>query len=219
MRHCKGMTLVEVLVVVALISMMLLLTGAAQRMVAQVMNRTGEHLAAFDDARILPVFLRSLVGSASNTALKLNGASEPAMYFFGDEHSLEWLGRLPVRYGAGGVNYLRIARCHDSSDGQSDICLFWLPLGKEHERPDWSRQQGHRLLSAPAVIRFAYFSAEESRWLASWHDNKQMPVALLLVLELSQGPLPVLVRMNASWASSQAALGDLLDWQQIGYQP
>ncbi len=103
----RGFTLVELLVTMALLSLLMLGMASALRTMAQTEERVDARLARADEFRIATGFLRSIVGRISarkNPAPMTQGAS-PYM-FAGAPTTLSWVGIMPARYGAGGAQFL-----------------------------------------------------------------------------------------------------------------
>src|SRR5690606_11879530 len=99
----RGFTLVELLVTMALLSLLMLGMASALRTMAQTEERVDARLANADEFRIATGFLRSIVEriSARKNPTPITQGASPYM-FMGTPTALSWVGIMPARYGAGG---------------------------------------------------------------------------------------------------------------------
>ena len=106
----SGFTLVEILVAMALMSVVMLALGAAMRTIAQTEGRVDQRLEQADEMRVAASFLSATLERISprkNAAVTQVGSS---LYLFaGAPNAVMWVGVMPARYGAGGRYFFRLA--------------------------------------------------------------------------------------------------------------
>lgn len=202
----RGFTLVEMLVVMVLLSLMSLAMASAFRTVGQVETRVDGRLGRVDQVRTVTQFLRGLTAQVAARPLQRSGAALDGRKMPGwaaTPTSLEWLGIMPARHGAGGRNFFRLAIEEVNGDGPA-LVLRYLPhqVGQQ-EFPDW-RLAEFRVL-VPRVTRFVVAAqadwvptaADVGRvpegWQAGWPVEDVLPTQLRLSLEDDLGAWPDLV--------------------------
>ncbi|XJC77943.1 prepilin-type N-terminal cleavage/methylation domain-containing protein [Delftia tsuruhatensis] len=107
----RGFTLVELLVVMALLSLLMLGLASAMSTVSQTQERVDARLDRMDHQRVSVAFLRSVLGQASairrQAGLRKQGESE--LFFEGGPQGMRWLGIMPARFGMGGRTHFQLS--------------------------------------------------------------------------------------------------------------
>lgn len=199
----RGFTLLEVLVVMALLSLVALAMGSALRTTAQTEARVDERLARADEMRVASDFLRSVLGriSAQRQAGALAAGASPYL-FSGAAQEMRWLGIMPARYGAGGRHYFSLAV------DERGLVLRYLPWRGE-KVPDWSAADSLVLVPQATELALRYEDAgvEPSRWLPQWTATDGLPQRVALSVQTAQGGWPELVVTLRALALSDPRLG------------
>ncbi|WP_436133095.1 prepilin-type N-terminal cleavage/methylation domain-containing protein [Acidovorax sp. LjRoot129] len=190
----RGFTLVEVLVVMALLSLIVLGMGSALRTTAQTGERIDARLLQTDELRIASGFLRSAMGRTY-----LQRPNEPstvgqAPYFFeGSPTTLTWIGIMPARHGVGGRYYFRLAL--GQSEGQSGVVLSFVPWVGEVAVPDWSQAQNRLLVpgATALALRYTNTNLEPVQWGGGWNHPELLPDRVAITVGTQAGEWPMLV--------------------------
>jgi general secretion pathway protein J len=180
--------------------------AAAFRTVGQVESRVDARLGRLDQIRTVTQFLRGLTAQVAAHPLQRSDAASDGKKMPGwaaTPTTLEWLGIMPARHGAGGRNFFRLA-VEDIESGGPALVLRYSPhqLGQKGF-PDWSLAESRVLV--PNVTRFVV--AAQSDWVEStadiarvpegwqpgWPVEDLLPSQLRLSLEDEQGAWPDLV--------------------------
>ena len=130
----RGFTLLEVLVVMALLSIIMLAMMSALRSVGQGSDRVQERLQRLDDQRVSVAFLRSVLGRVSGRQVVRPVGTGPL--FEGAADHVAWVGVMPARHGFGGRFFFRLGM-EPASQGQA-LVLRFVPWADQSEFPDWS---------------------------------------------------------------------------------
>ncbi|WP_326534106.1 prepilin-type N-terminal cleavage/methylation domain-containing protein [Pseudorhodoferax sp.] len=184
-----GFTLLEVIVVMALLSLIMLAMGSALRTTAQTEQRIDTRLARTDELRVSSDFLRSVLGrvSAQQGAARLEpGASRYA--FAGGPQEMRWLGVMPARHGVGGRHHFRLAI------EPQGLVLRYLPWQGE-QQPDWGRSESYVLVAGATALalRFEDTREQPSQWVEQWAAPDALPQRVALAVQTAQGAWPDLV--------------------------
>ena len=194
-RLAKGFTLVEVLVVMALLSMVMLAMGSALRTVAQTEDRINARLLRADEIRVANEFLRSVLGRVvAQKTLKPVAAGENPFVFAGAAQELTWIGIMPARFGVGG-RYLFQLGIERRNDGGA-LVLRFLPWSASDANIDWAQSQTHVLVRGVAAFNLQYQDARAAlsgTWFAQWAAPDGLPERVLINLVTDAGAWPELV--------------------------
>ena len=140
-RHprSRGFTLVEVMVSLAVLSLILLATVSALRTFANTQGSLERKIARVDEIRSVSSFLRdALQANVAGTqerrsSLSLGGDVGQSGFFVGTPDSVEWKAPMVFGEGEGGVFLVRLAREEDQ------LILRWQKptATNENDDPDW----------------------------------------------------------------------------------
>lgn len=187
--RASGFTLLEVIVVMALLSLIMLAMGSALRTTAQTEERVDARLDRADELRVSSDFLRGVLSriSAQQGAAQLAaGASRYA--FAGVPQEMRWLGVMPARPGLGGRHHFRLAM------EPQGLVLRYVPWQGELE-PDWGRAAAYVLVTQATglTLRFEDTREQPSVWTDRWLAVDALPQRVLLSVQTAQGPWPDLI--------------------------
>ena len=168
-----GFTLVEVMVSIAVLSMILLATVTALRTFGNTQQSLQHMTHRVDEVRSVSGFLRAAIESATiaedasgGLALGGTGGGGRSGGFLGNEQALQWKSVLLFGEGYGGSFLLRVAREEDR------LMLRWLDeelrLGRQ---PDWTSAEGWPLVEGLQEFSIAYRGDVGQEWLPEWVDG------------------------------------------------
>lgn len=162
-----GFTLVEVVVALAILSLVMLATVTGMRTLANTQRSLERVTARVDEVRSVSMFIRdhlesALVGTGGSGGLSLGGGTAEKAYFEGTANSVAW--KAPVLFGEeyGGVHLLRVAE----EDGQ--LVLRWQRPEESTRRVVWSDTPVRPLLNELDRFEVAFRGDLDSQWVSSW---------------------------------------------------
>ena len=169
-RPCggRGFTLVEVLIALALLSLLMLVLSGALRAMGQVEARVDQRVEAADDYRLATQLLGDVLGrvSAWRHPVLQAGSAAQAPFFEATPGALAWVGIMPARYGLGGRHYLRLAL--EPGEGGSQLVLRYAPWTGAATFSAWAQAQ-RLVLAAPATaLTLSYLEPASGQWSALW---------------------------------------------------
>ncbi|MBA4501008.1 prepilin-type N-terminal cleavage/methylation domain-containing protein [Marinobacterium marinum] len=179
--YAKGFTLVEVIVSLAVLSMILLALVASMRMLADTQERLNERVEATQRFQAVSGFLTDVVRHALPLASHAEDNSD-MLLFEGAEEQLTLVA--PVR-SAGQVSGLQVVRFQLDGTGRLLVLFSVFP---DVEEVRWDELEQHVLLDG-VEARFAYRAEAGGEWLDIW-DSDELPelVRLRVKLDRSQWP-------------------------------
>ncbi|WP_333906197.1 prepilin-type N-terminal cleavage/methylation domain-containing protein [Delftia acidovorans] len=190
-----GFTLVELLVVMALLSLLMLGLASAMSTVSQTQERVDARLDRMDHQRVSVAFLRSVLGQASairrQAGLRKQGESE--LFFEGGPQGMRWLGIMPARFGMGGRTHFQL-----SVEGDA-LVLRFAPWQGPDVMPDWAQSQSYVIDRGVTAFALRYQNAKlgVAHWQPQWgpeKDNeKELPSAVHIELQAASGAWPMTV--------------------------
>lgn len=190
----SGFTLLEILVVMALLSVVMLAMGAALRTIAQTETRIDSRLARADEFRVAVSFMRTTLGrvSARKSNTPLQAGASPYM-FAAAANTVAWVGVMPARFGAGGRYFFRLGL--ESVGGETALMIRFVPWVDGPAFPDWSRAESRALVTGATAfdIRYADDRANPSQWLPNWPHVDRLPQRMELMVRTTAGMWPALV--------------------------
>lgn len=187
-RLQRGFTLLEILVVMALLSLIMLAMGASLSGVAQSISRTDQRLAVMDDYRMAASWLRSSLGrvSARKMSTSVPAGASPFL-FVGTESSVEWVGVMPARFGAGGRYFFRLG-LEETAEGGALVIRFQ-PWADVSEFPNWSQAESRVLLRGVLRIGLQYENdrVDPAVWSPEWSETRFLPSRAAVTLQTADG--------------------------------
>lgn len=204
----QGFTLVELLVTMALLSLLMLGMASALRTMAQTEERVDARLANADEFRVATGFLRSIVGrvSARKNPTPLTQGVSPYM-FMGTPTSLSWVGIMPPRYGAGGRNFFHLTV--EPVQGTPSLVIRFLPWTDSTAFPDWRQAESRVLVQGVTSFALAYEDARQPQplWMKTWERTDSLPDRVRMELHTDTGPWPMWVAAMRSLPASERGSG------------
>ena len=189
LHRARGFTLVEVVVAMALLSLVMLVLGSSIRSMGASAQRIDTRTATTDEMRVAASFLREIFGRSE---AQRNEPPGTGLLFSGASDGVSWIGVMPPRFGAGGRYFFRL-KVETVSDGSTGLVLRFQPWRWEQKvLPDWSQGDSRVLLRNVDSFALAYGGdGMELNWLSAWPtESRTLPprVRMLLVAAGSQWP-------------------------------
>jgi general secretion pathway protein J len=199
-----GFTLLELLVTMALLSLLMLGMASALRTMAQTEQRVDARLASADEFRVATGFLRSIVGqvSARKNPMPLTQGASPYL-FVGAPTALSWVGVMPARYGAGGRNFFHLAV--EPVQGEPALVIRFLPWTDSPQFPDWEQAESRVLVRGVASFALTYEDVRQTEplWVNAWERTDSLPDRVRIELHTDTGPWPMWVAAMRSLPASE----------------
>ncbi len=201
----RGFTLVELLVTMALLSLLMLGMASALRTMGQTEERVDNRLADADEFRVATGFLRTVLGRISAQRSTVPVKEGSSRYLFeGLPASISWIGIMPARHGAGGRNFFHLAL--EPVQGKTALVIRFMPWMDSTTFPDWTHAQSRVLVRGVTSLALAYEDAHQTQpvWVSSWVRTDSVPERVRLELQTDSGPWPLwVVAMRRLPASEQ----------------
>lgn len=177
-RTRAGFTLVELLVVMALLSLIALGLGTTLHAFATAEQRINEHLGREDDLRIVSDFLRDVLSRQAVRKVHDDAVGGSRLEFVGNATSLSWVGVMPARTGGGGLHLFSLEQRPDEGGA---LLLQYVPYRPPADRRPADIQR-KVLVDGVMHLEFGYADPlhPELGWLASWPHPDRLPARLLI---------------------------------------
>lgn len=208
LRAQLGFTLLEIIVVMALLSLVMLGLGASLRSFASTEARVDARLERAHGLRSVVRFVQSVTERvASDKRTKDVPAGASPFWFVGEPQAMTWIGIMPARFGAGGRYFFRLA-AEPLDDGQALVLRFapWVP---EASFPDWGQAESRVLVPELKAVRFRYLDprSPELVWLDAWTPIEHLPGKLSLSIDDARSEWPDVVVSLRDLALSRGNTG------------
>jgi len=182
-RHGQGFTLVEVVISLAVLSMIVLAATTALRSFAKVQGTIQHHVERLENMRMGIEFIRESLAGAVPVAR--SGGLQT--YFGGDKDHLIWVSPLS-RVGASGIQVMRLSVSEDKN-----LILQFEPYVSPLTRPDWQSLESHVIAGPDVSLEFGYREGFGEPWVEEWPFALANPVSLRLNVMVGERYWPELI--------------------------
>lgn len=182
----------EVLVAMALLSMLMLTLGSALRTAAQVEARIDERIAENEMLLSTAGFLRQILEHISARRFpSLVAGQVDRVHFLGGNKYLEWIGIMPARHGAGG----RYGFSLRLDEKENELVLGYSKISEENQRPETENGESRILVRNVTSFAIEYLDAESNslNWSGEWSKTDKVPSALQIRVTTTSINWPLLV--------------------------
>lgn len=191
MSDSRGFTLVEVVISLALVSLVMLGLVGAMRTFGDSASRMESRSSAIDDLRIVPGFLEQILSRASPRARQSSDAGAPFGWFEAYPQEMAWLGIMPGRHGAGGLSHFRLGLTEQS--GSAVLALQLAPFRGDGDAPDWTRVEPEVVADQVVELAFRYLSADGGEWLETWGGDEALPGWVSISIKTRNAVWPTMI--------------------------
>lgn len=188
----RGFTLVEMIVAMALLSLVMLVLGASIRSMGASADRIDARTASMDQMRVATGFLHEIVG---RVAAQPQEPPATGLLFGGGAQGLSWVGVMPARFGPAGRHFFHLA-AERLSNGSTGLVLRFIPWRWEQKTmPDWAQADSRVLVQDVDAVALSYQGDGLGQgWIAAWPaDAKTLPPRLRLLVTAGGGEWPPIV--------------------------
>ena len=174
MPAAGGFTLVEVVVALAILSLVMLTTITGLRTLANTQAALDRMTGRIDQVRTVSSFLRdtlesAAIGSSAAGGLSLGGSGRESAYFNLTADSLTWKSTVLIGETFGGTYLVRVAREDDL------LVLRWQEPGPSGEpEQDWRRAQERTLVEGVEEFELAWRERAGDRWQQQWEQGDEV---------------------------------------------
>lgn len=217
-----GFTLLEVVVVIALMALIMLALGSALRTFGATDQRLQQRKERAEDVRLWGQFLRQTLGQVVmppptvaplepvNTVRASGKASSPTgtasqPLFDAKPQSLRWIGLMPANFGTHGKHAFLLST-RPSPDGTRELVLWFMPWNGSATFPDMNGAAYRTIATQVQDFKLAYGDERPSQplWSDVWDDPSRLPSRTKIELVTQTQTWPMLVvRMRPLAGSSR----------------
>jgi general secretion pathway protein J len=194
-----GFTLLELLVVMALLSLIMTGLVSAMRTMGQTESKIDARLEQLENIRSARAFLQQTLARISIMPVDATGATGKSVIpFTATAEELTWVGILPARANLGGRYFFRLAI--ENADNQSVLVIRFAPWRPDIIYTDWphaeSRILFHNIQKLQVQAQGLPTTTQDPKlaWPVGWQDGWPVvdvaPEQVRLTLTDSSGPWP-----------------------------
>lgn len=199
MRTNRGFTLVEMIVALAIFSMISVAVVAAMRILGNTSTALEKVTARVEEIRAVSEFLRGSIGSAM-PVVRIGEFADGAAtqtrygtYFRGDAQQLQWVAPMLAGANMGGAFVIYLAKVEDRLE------LRWHPYQKHLASIRPAEVRSRVLLEGVEDFEVGYLPRYQSEWLSQWPGDMSTPAAVRLTVRAADRYWPELViRLDAA---------------------
>ncbi|MDD2545113.1 MAG: prepilin-type N-terminal cleavage/methylation domain-containing protein [Burkholderiaceae bacterium] len=189
-----GFTLLEILVTLALLSLLLLGMASSLRTMAQTEERVDQRLGQADEMRVAVGFVRTTLGRVSMRPTGAPPQEGVSPYgFVGQPDHVAWIGIMPARHGAGGRYFFRLGL--EAVQGRSALVIRFVPWSDAPAFPDWAQAESRVLVQDVLGLALTYEDGRqfEPAWQPLWQRTDSLPERVRIDLQTRTGVWPLWV--------------------------
>jgi len=197
----RGFTLLELMLSMAMISIIVVITMGVMRLGHRSVDRGEEKMQAIDRIRHSINIMDSQIQSIF--PLKLEEDGEDAYYFKGKRESMQFASNYSIWKGIQG--YVLVSYNVIEEDRKKSIYASEKLIGTENGRDV-------RLLAGIESIYFEYFERdilkEKGRWVGEWTDNTKFPEKVRIHISYGGRELSMIMPLRARPVEEKADGGN-----------
>ncbi|MDR2261782.1 MAG: prepilin-type N-terminal cleavage/methylation domain-containing protein [Azoarcus sp.] len=173
----RGFTLIEIVIALTIMSLIMLGLMSAFATLGGTATRLDERAGQGSRQWLINEFLRASLASSTGRFKQRLADESQAIFFRGGPQSLQWLGAMPARYGAGGLYHFFLDL--EAENNGARLVLRYTPYVVDSP-PDSAAIDARVLAENVAALRILYQTRpekldEEAVWSESWDDPDKLP--------------------------------------------
>lgn len=162
-----GFTLVEVVVSLAILSLIMVATISSLRTFAQTQTSLEGVTQRIDEIRSVSSFLRdtfesSVIGKGRSSGLSMGGGTTAGSYLMGEPSAMNWKAFVQFGEGYGGAFLVRVERDDDQ------LKLRWQDIPATLENVSWDNASERVLVEGVEELQLDYRKELNSDWQGEW---------------------------------------------------
>lgn len=196
-----GFTLLEMLVVVALLSLVMLGLSSSFYSLAQTETRVDARLDQAGQLRANMHFLDQTLGRIVSRRRANVGPSQAQFWFEGQPNTVRWVGIMPARFGAGGRYFFQLSH----EDGA--LIIRFAPWDDLPAFPAPQQMQARVLLDGVTQLSIQYRgeNREGLDWRGQWNLPYHLPTHIMLDIATTSTAVPTKIVAMRKASGSAAA--------------
>ncbi|MBB6521008.1 prepilin-type N-terminal cleavage/methylation domain-containing protein [Pseudoteredinibacter isoporae] len=192
----RGFTLVEMMVALAVLSLISLAAVSAMRSFAQSQEAVERKIVKTESMRLTLSFLKRSLSQA--TSIPRSGGLQS--YFGGKKNELVWVAPLN-HIAATGLQIMRLSVDEDSE--KKPLVLQMSHYVNANSRPDWAQVEKFVLIDEAAKLEIGYKGGHQMDWSENWAYSMALPKLLRINIVRGEVYWPEMVlALNSSSKAS-----------------
>jgi general secretion pathway protein J len=183
-----GFSLVEMVVVVALVGLLSLLLFGGLHLGVRVMDTVSRRTDAASQLSLVQDFLRNQLAQAQPMLAEDKGDGK-ALMFDGRSTGVDFVALAPAYLPIGGYQVLSIRV--DNDHGRNRLIALWRPFVRWAADQAAPADRTSVLLDEVASVDFSYYGSTNPKaapaWQENWHLNRLLPALVRLRVNPGQG--------------------------------
>ncbi|MDR2031008.1 MAG: prepilin-type N-terminal cleavage/methylation domain-containing protein [Azoarcus sp.] len=180
----RGFTLIEIIIALTIMSLIMLGLISAFATLGKTATRLDERAEQGSRQWLMNEFLRASLASSTGRFRQRLADESQAIFFRGEPQSLQWLGAMPPRYGAGGLHYFFLTL--ETENGVTRLVLRYAPYVADNS-PDIAAIDARVLAENVIALRIFYQNRpekldEEAVWNELWDNPDKLPARVHIEL-------------------------------------
>lgn len=183
LRHNSGLTLIEMLIALAVLSLVSLAAATALRSFAQSQAAIELKVEKVGQMRMTLAFVRR----SMQKSVPIMHPKGFHTYFKGSVNELIWVAPMS-QIGAKGLQILRL-----SVDKGGAVILQMVPFNREWKQPLWNDVESYKLIYDEATLEFGYRASWQEDWQEDWEFSTESPSSIRVNISHKEKYWPELI--------------------------
>ncbi|WP_299773783.1 prepilin-type N-terminal cleavage/methylation domain-containing protein [uncultured Pseudoteredinibacter sp.] len=191
LRRNAGLTLIEMLIALAILSLVSLAATTALRSFAQSQVAVERKIEKAEQMRMTLAFVRRSL----QKTVPIMHPKGFYTYFKGTADELIWVAPMS-QVGAKGLQILRLSVGQDG-----EMLLQMLPYNSDWKPPVWADVEAYKILAGGAELELGYRANWQERWQDAWDLSTESPSTVRVNIRMHDEYWPeLIVHMAATQA-------------------
>lgn len=188
----QGFTLIEVLIAMTLLSIMVVLLFGSLKICAESWDRGESKMNQVNEIGVVYSFFQRQLTTAIPIWDDFSVADEKTFSFYGDEHSMQFVGEFPASASRGGLQRFSIDLDDEKSGRQivdTQINVTVKPFLPVLDDKGLAKEQV-TLIKHVKALAFSYFGIDDTSelsWQSTWLERDSLPQMVKIHIEREDG--------------------------------